>query len=298
MRAGGAAVAGVPGAPIALRLPATSLGTLREHAWAGEVLPPFQPAAAVRHVSASDPALHGVLGSVVPLLGAGSREPVDLLLLVDKRRLRVGGGAASFLPFDVSGRFTVAADAPDGALAVLDADRGALWLAKGDATAPALHLVRVPDVGRTRLTLARRLAGGGLALAGYSVGTSELFVGDLDLGRAAVGPLAPLASLATLGEAPGACAGATVRLLVEIPVRLRLARGGAVLEEEVTVSAVIDAGPDRVCLAALEAVLPKDADKLGATSPAVLRATLGPGGSASVWTRDGAARGVCALAKR
>jgi hypothetical protein len=286
------------GGPIALRLPLTAVGTLHEHAWTGDVLPPFQPGAALRHLSASDPTLHGNGGSVVPLLGAGARAPIDLLLLLDKHLLRAG--AASFAPFDVSGRFTVAADLGGGALAILDADRASLWLSRSDAAASALHLVRVPDVGHVRLTLARRLAGGGLALAAYSTTTNELVVGDLDLGRAAVGALAPLGSLATLGEPSATCPGATHRLLVELPVRLRITRAGAVFDEPTTVSAVVDAGPDRVCLVAIEGVLSSAAATaaLPGASPVVLRATLGAGAGASLWSPQGTARAVCSIGKR
>jgi hypothetical protein len=305
---------GVPSAPIALRLPVTTLGAFHEHTWTGEVLPPLQPAAALRHLSATDRGLDVSVtsGAVVPILGAGTGAPVDLLLLVGQRRLRAGGGAAALQPFEVASRPTIAADGPEGSLVVLDAERGALWLARGDAVAPALHLVRVPDVSRARLTLARRLAGGALgpgvwgqsphrealALAGYSTTTGEIFAGALDLGRAEVGPLAVLGRLEAMGEA-GTCPKATHRLLVELPAQLRLVgrRGEVIFDERVTVSVLIVAGGERACVEAVEAVVRPAAWG----RDAVLRATLGPGGSASAWSGAGGAvtaRGVCAIEKR
>jgi hypothetical protein len=277
-----------PPPPIALRLPVTSLGSLRDHAWTGEVLAPFDPAAGPRHVSVTDRALNANAGSFVPVLGPS--RPVDLLLLMDRRRLRAGGGPTTLLPFDVRGKATIAADGPGGSLVVLDAEHGTVWLARGDAVAPALHLTRVPEVSRLRLTLARRLAAG-LALAGYSTSSGDVVAGDLDLGRAQVGALAALGRLDAMAEA-GACPGATHRMLVELPVKIRVAqKGGEAVTEEGTASALIVAGAGAVCVEAVEAVVRK-----GGTG--VLRATLGPGGSASVW-RDGAnARGICSLAKR
>jgi hypothetical protein len=182
--------------------------------------------------------------------------------------------------------------APGGALAILDADRGALWITRDETAASALHLAHVPDVARTRLTLARRLEGGGLSLAGYSTATGDIFAGDLDLGRAAVGPLAALGRLAALAEA-GSCAHATHRMLVELPVRLRVrGKGGqGAFEPQVTVAAVIAAGADQVCVEAVEAVVRRG-------DAAVLRATLGRGGSASLWSGGTMVRGVCSLETR
>jgi hypothetical protein len=220
---------------------------------------------------------------------------VDLLIIMDKRRLRAGGGAASFLPFDVPGRFAVAADGPDGSLTLLDESRGLVWLSRPEGTAPVVHLHRVPEVSHLRFTLARR-PGGGLALAAYSTSSGELLAGDLDLGRAEVAPLAPLGRLETLSrDKTGACAGATHHLLVELPILVELlGRGGETFaSQKVTASAVIDADTGRACVAAVEAVLQK-AD--GGPGSAVLRATLGSGGSASLWSAKGTVRGGCSIA--
>ena len=187
---------------------------------------------------------------------------------------------------------TLAADGPDGSLVLLDADRGNLWLSRGEATTSALHLVRVPDVSHTRLTLARSLAGGGLALAGYSIATGEIFAGAIDLGRAEVGPLTALGRLDGIAEA-GACGKATHRLVVELPVTLRGVgrKGEALFEEQVTASAIVVAGGgDRVCVEAVEAAL--------RGGQVVLRATLGTRGTASAWSEGGTVRGGCGVARR
>src|SRR5262249_53132213 len=160
------------------------------------------------------------LGSVVPILDASPRAPLDMLLVVDKRRLRVGAPGASFLPFDLQAKITIAADGPDGLLISLDADKGTLFISRGDATSAAIRLVRVPDVARNRLTLARRLDGRGVSLVGYSTSTGEVFVGDIDLGRAEIGPLTALGRIDSILEAgSGACAAerASRRLLLELP---------------------------------------------------------------------------------
>jgi len=284
--------------PIALRTLATTLGTLHDHAWTGEVLPPFQPGAAPRRLGVTDHAINGRVGWLTPILGGASGSPrpgagafVDLLLVVDKHRLRADG-PASFLPFDVPGRFAVAADGPDGSLVLLDADHGTVWISRGAATAPAVHLGRVAEVSRLRLTLARRLDDRGLAVAAYSTSSGDVVAGGLDLGRAEVGPLVALGRLEGMAGA-GACPGATHRLVVELPLRLRLVRsaGEAPTEQQVTASAVIVAGGGRVCVEAIEA-------EVGRLSPGVLRAALGAGGSASLWSGGGMASGACSIEPR
>src|SRR6185295_20003099 len=159
----------------------SSIGALHDHAFSGDAWLPLQPGAAPKHLSVNDRALTMTLGSVVPVLDASPRSPLDMLLIVDKRRLRVGAPGTSFLPFDVQAKITVAADGPDGLLVSLDADKGILFISRGDATSAAIRLVRVPDVSRSRLTLARRLDGRGLSLVGYYTITGEVFVGDIDL---------------------------------------------------------------------------------------------------------------------
>ncbi len=277
--------------PIALATFPTTLGTLAGHTWTGDVLPPFQPAAAPRHLSVTD-GLDATRGWVAPILGTGA--PINLLLVVGGRRLRAGGGPTAFVPFDVPGRLAFAADGPDGSLVLLDPDRGGLRVARGAATAPVALLARIADVSRARLTLARRLAGGGLAIAGYSTTSGEVFAGDLNLGRAQVGPLAALGRLDGMAPA-GACPRATHRLIVELALRVRFVgpAGEALGDARMTTApAVIVAGEGRVCVEAVEA------DTGNRASPTLLRATLGAGARASVWSAGASVGGVCAIEGR
>jgi hypothetical protein len=234
----------------------------------------------------------GTQGTVLPLLPARATDPLELLILIDGRRLRVGAGTPAFLPFPPPGRFTAAADAGEGVLAVLDAERGDLWLARGEAVSPALHLLRVGDASsRTRLTLAQRLSrGGGLAILGYSAATGEMIAGDLDLGRAEVAPLSAPARLDAIAEA-GACSSPAYRALIDLPVQIRVSGPpGSAGDHRVTAQALVTAGEGRACLLAVEAAIP-------GPSPAVLRATFGPGGAASRWSPTGTLRGRCVIGK-
>ncbi len=283
-------------APIALRLPVQrDVGVQRDQTWTGDVLPPLQPGAPLHHITATFPAPGQAYGSTVPILAAGPRGLVDLMLFREptqgglRRRLRAGGGVASFIPFAIHFQPSIGADGPDGSLVFLDATHDDLWVSRGAATFAALHLVSIPDVSRTRLTLAQRLDGGALALAGYSTTTGEIFAGALDLGRAEVGPLVALGRLSELAEA-GACPHATHRLLVELPVQLRVSgrHGEVFVEERVTAAALLLAGGgEAVCVEAVETAL----------NQRVLRAVLGAGGSASVWSEGATVRGTCS-AKR
>jgi hypothetical protein len=81
--------------------------------------------------------------------------------------------------------------------------------------------------------------------------------------------------------------------VVELPLHLRIAgaEGEGYFDEQVTASAVLDAGGDQVCLVALEAVVRK-------ADPVVLRATLGQAAAASLWSPKATARGVCSVEKK
>jgi hypothetical protein len=279
--------------PIALRLAPGTLGEVHGHAFRGEVMPPFQPSAALRHLSARDATLDSNQGAAIPLLGDGPRGGVDLLLMLGDRMLRAGGGG--LLPFH-AGKPIIAATAPDGALVWLDADRGVMSLSRGAATTQVLRMNRVPEVSRLRVTLAQRPGGRGLAVVAYSAGSGEVLAGDVELGRAQVAPLTALGRLETLSEAGvGACASlkATHRFLAELPVSLRVSgQGGeALLDQQVTAAVWIEASPERLCVLGVEAALPRDA-------ATVLSASLGKAASASVRSQGRAVRASCAMPAR
>ena len=280
--------------PISLRLGSDgAIGQLDAGKWTGEVWPPFQPLAAARRVSAADRSLTTATGTVIPLLSASPREPVDLLLSVGKRRLRVGAGASSFLPLDIAAKIAVAADGPGGELVALDADKGVIWIARGDAVSPALRLGRIADVARVRFTLGRRAPGGGLVVVGYSIATGEVFAGDLDLARAEVGPLVALGGIDTLteGGAPGCAATpGTIRFLADLFTSLAItgARSVPFHAQEGLATFLIEATPQRLCAAGVEV-------GFGRGNPADLTVRFGRGGGAAARSPERIVKGTCAL---
>jgi hypothetical protein len=270
------------------------MGTLVERTWSGDVRLPFQPEAALRHLSVNNPGLATTQGSVVPILDASPRAPVDLLLLLDKRRLRVGAPGRSFLPFEQDAQITIAADGPDGLLIALDATKAILWISRGDATTVAIRLVRVPDASRTRLTLARRLDRPGLSLIGYSTSTGDVFAGDIDLARAEIGPLTALGRLDAIDEAEhGACQGlkATHRFLAEVPAALTILGKSSLnlFDAEVTGALLLEGNGEHLCASGFEAGLPKG-------SATDLTARFVKGGAAAVRSLGRGARASCSLA--
>jgi hypothetical protein len=276
---------------VGLLVPGPKLAELPEPSWAGEVLPPFDPASLPRKLPVHQ-VLRAGAAEIMPVLGLGAHAEVDALVVIDEHRLRASArGPAAPARFDAPTRFAVAADLPGGSLAFLDAERGAVWLARGDATTTAVNLERAPDVSRMRFTLAQRIApGSGLALAASSTTAGDLVAGDLDLARADVGPLASLGRLDQLTE--GACPRASHRLVIDLPLMLRMTWTGneKPFETSTTVAALVDAGGGAVCVEAVTASIRRDGG-----GPAVLRARLGARGAASVWAEGRVMRGVCSL---
>jgi len=240
--------------------------------------------------------MHGFVAPILTAGGApaGSKGPVDLLLLADKRRLRLSAASPSLLPFEQGSRVTVLVDLPGGDLAAFDADRAVLSLVPGASAArPALRLARVPDAARTRLTLARAVVGEGLAVVGYSTTSGEVFAGALDLGRAEVSPLAALGSLRTLGAAgSGACGRpGTYRFLADLPVDVRVVgKAGRELLRGSSLAVVLVSGSgERLCAEGVEARLPRG-------EPLTLSAVFGGSRPASVIRSAGGSTPVtCSL---
>jgi hypothetical protein len=252
----------------------------------------------VRDVSA------GALGGqIVPILTASpspSSPLVDLLFLADKRRIRLGASSPALLPFDYGGRVTVFADSSDGALIGLDADRGFVLIAREGQARSILRIARVTDAARTRLTLARKLdpppgSLASLAIIAYSTTSGDVLAGLLDLARAEIGPLRPLASLASIAEAgsPECLASRpSHRFLADIPVLVRLtAKSGRELSEaSYSATALLLGAPDRLCLEGLEIRLPQGRE----TDLSVAFAPRG-GASASIRTGGTSERLACSF---
>jgi hypothetical protein len=277
-----------PAGPISIRSAAGALGELRGQTWTAEVVPPFQPTAAVRHVSASDPAFGEGTGSVVPVLSAKGRDPVDLLLLVDGHRLRAGAGSG-LLPFAVNARFGGAVELAGGALALLEVDHDQIFLAQGAAVSAALALSRVPAVPAARFTLGLG-PGGGLAVVGYAMLSGEAFAADVDLGRAEVGPLAALPRLDTLA----ACAAGprSLRFLAEIPLSVRVVGAREEwLDQQLSASVLVAVGPERLCVEGVEVAVAKGRG-------AVLGALFGKNAVAAVRSGGKVTRAACSFIAR
>lgn len=264
-----------PLAPISIRTQAAGpLGRALKGVWSAEALPPFQPSARPRSIVVRDPAIGPPLhGPVVPILagtgagtGARTQAAVDLAFLPEKRLVRLGGAASSFLPFEYGGRIAAFADGPGGSLVGIDADRGFIVLAAPSSRAARtiLRIPRVDDATRPRLTLARILRApadradpGGLAIIGYSTSSGDVVVAPLDLARAEVGPLRPLGSLASLlaASAPSCAPDRLLyRFIADIPIEVRLtAKGGReLLDTSMLATALLAASSDQLCVEGLE----------------------------------------------
>jgi hypothetical protein len=285
-----------PPAPLSI-LTSTSapLGSRREGAWSAEVIPPFSPGSSARQVSLRDASLGSMHGFIAPILtagGAASKSPVDLLLLADKKRLRLSAASPSLLPFEQGSRVAVVVELPGGDLAAFDADRGVVSLVSGALAArPALRLARVTDAARTRLTLAR--SGDGLAVVGYSTSSGEVFAGALDMARAEVSPLRALGSLRTLGlSGVGACGRpGGYRFLADVQLDVRVvARSGRELIRATALSVVlVSASGERLCAEGVEAKVPH-------REPLMLSAVFGGSRAESVIrSADGSTRVTCSL---
>jgi hypothetical protein len=136
--------------------------------------------------------------------------------------------------WDYAGRISAMAEHSGAALVAFDAEHSTIVLARGDAVQPIFHLTRVPDVSRTSLTLARRIDAAGLALAGVSRTSGDIFTGPLDC------------------RAP-ANKGPIYRMLSDVSVSLSLSVPGEekIVEPSLRGATLLLATPDRVCLEGL-----------------------------------------------
>ena len=300
----GAGPASPPPPAITLRTrPSSSLGTFRSTpgrggSWSADVILPFRPGASAKKVSLSDPSLTPVFGSVAPLLRsskAGGGDAVDLVLLTDRRRLSLGASSTRLLPFDYVGTISTMIEDADGGLYALDADKGVLLYARGDAGRPLVRLTRITDVQRVRLTLGVRSHDRGPAIVGVSTSSGEVFVGALDPARAEIGPLEALGNLALLrdgGAAECRAVRPTHRFLADIPVDLALTGGDRKRIDDgvsVTATALIDADRDRLCLQGLEVRLSQSQGQ------AELTASFGPKPGAVLRAGSKSTRAACTI---
>jgi hypothetical protein len=237
------------------------MGAVLNGTWTAEFVLPFSAPSRPRRISLKDASLWGSSGTVVPLLTGSAGTPVDLVVLsrtgaaTEPRGMRVGPGSTSHA-WDYPGRIAVMAALSGSMLAALDADLSILVLASDNAAQPLVRLTRVPDVSRTRLTLALRLDSPGLAVAGVSATSGDIFAGAVDLARAEVAPLVALGRLdsLTMGDAAvcrkPAAKGPLYRLLADAKLSLTLNGPGdlPLREHSLQGIALLLATPERLCL--------------------------------------------------
>src|SRR5262249_37075179 len=160
-----------------------------------------------------------IVGDVAPVLRAGDAS-IDLALHVDQSWLTFGHAERTIA---YEGPLSVFAEMSRDKVVALDAGSGDVVLVQAGRAQRVLELVRPPDVGRARFTLARRLDHDAVAVVGYSTSSGDVVAGGLDLGRGEVGPLVSIGSLDALASAD-ACAHdkPTHRFIAEIPIALVL----------------------------------------------------------------------------
>jgi hypothetical protein len=262
-----------PPKPIALPLsyPADgTLGALREHAWSGEIVPPFDPAGAVRKVDATDRAVTSAQGFVVPVITADARRPVDLAIFLGARRLR----GTTFAPFETGTHPRQGLDLPRGALLLFDPHRDTFDLAQGPAAATVASLELARDGQKVQLSLARG-PGGAPVLIGLSPSSVEAFTAAVDLGRGEIGAPAALGerhALPACGREP-----VTHRFLAELRVTLLFEPQTSELQAEGSTWVLAAVGRGGICVEALETRLSRAGATLGATFGAVPAAAVRSG---------------------
>lgn len=254
-----------PAEVVSIRSKPGSLGLIKDKSWVADFVVPFDATTAPKHVSISANGLEKNNGRVLPILGDRG---VDLLLAWDKRRVTLGAASPAIVPFDYNGSFDVGVLLPGStaksagpAIVAYDDGRHVFALLQGDASRAVLRTARIPDPTRGKLTLARRLDSPGVALLWYSATSGDVLAGAVDLGRAEVGPLDPLAGLGTLVAGDlAACsakpAGPTYQVLldVQMPVTVLAHSGKSLFSEgNVPVTLLVRADAERLCVAGVEA---------------------------------------------
>lgn len=235
------------------------------------VIPPFQPSARPRSITIRDASDAALRGPTLPLLTsarADSAPPVDLIFLPDTRRTVLSASSPSLLPFDYGGRFAGFAELRDGAVVAFDTNKSFIVVARGGPALPVLRVVRPSDAASARFTIAQSLdaSAPAIALVGYSLGSGDVFAGPLDLGRAEIGVLRPLGAVNSL-VAADAPACSSIRPLyrfvadVRVPVRLRSKADQPLLERPLSVSLLVAASAERLCVEGLEIRLPGADDR-------------------------------------
>lgn len=208
---------------VSIKMPdKVDIGELRDGTFSVPVYRPFD-LGPPRKVTLKAPGVSHVAGDVIPVLLASDTSPAGFFVRADKLRfdLHSSEHAREAIPFAYDRLNVAAAELGGAELVLLDKADGALSLVRGSAIRHLVRFERVPSVTRTRLTLARRIGAKEtkLALVTVSAASGDMFLGDLDLERAVVGPLRPIGNVATAR----ACGGepASYRMLLDVIVDLQ-----------------------------------------------------------------------------
>jgi hypothetical protein len=260
--------------PVAVSLraqPGAVFGAIRGDTWTAEVFPPFDPSPSPRRVTAKIAPLSRIAGDLVPVLGDAPASPVELFLRVDRFRFDLGKEPSRApVPFAFGPRLAVAAALGPRQQIALDADSGNVVLIKGNVARNLMRAVRVANVTRSRLTLARGVAAGkghaspAMALATVSAISGDILLGELDLERGQVGPLRLAGNLGALDAQP-ACRPDPrgFRLLADVTVDLRFEPAASELDGPyLPATALVSVGAGRACLEGLEVRLPAQGQSL------------------------------------
>ncbi|MDI1429827.1 hypothetical protein [Polyangium sorediatum] len=253
--------AAAPPLPASLRNPpGVAVGVVRAGSFHVDVGLPFDPRPP-RRVTFKAPTLTRVEGAVVPVLLATDASPVGFFLRTNELRFDVGlpGSAPSQGPVALkhNGVFTSAADLGRGDLLTLNGMDGELSLVRGGLVRSITEMARVPDVTRHRLGIARRrgdAASARLAVSAVSGTSGDILLADLDLARAALGPVRAAGSLTNLDPSP-ACRPDpdAYRLLAEVLVDVQFDPPHPAYDApSLGATALVAVSAGRTCLEGLE----------------------------------------------
>jgi len=167
------------------------LGAAVDRKWSTAATIPFELKPAFS-VSFEDLKIDSIQGGVVSILRSTANNPVGIFLRSNDFRFDLSPGGKRkpiALPSDVRG--DSAAEIDRDTFVLFDSRIGEVQLVKGSTVRPLLRIAQIPDVYFSSMVLARRAGAGsdGLGVLVWQSGSGDMLLGELDLGRATLGPL-------------------------------------------------------------------------------------------------------------
>lgn len=167
------------------------LGSAVDRKWTAKATTPFELKAA-HQVAFEDVNTDAIQGAPVPMLRSTKTNPVGLFLRSNEFRFDLSPGAKRkpvTLTSDVRG--DMAAEIDRDSFVLFDARIGDLHLVRGSIVRPLMRIAQIPDVYHSSLVLAQRVGTGaeGLGVLMWQSGSGDMLLGEVDLGRAKMGPL-------------------------------------------------------------------------------------------------------------